>query len=87
LLVLVWVVSLTASTHITVLAYFVASAVVWWWAGMQIQLLGVTGTGAAVRLRHAATAALAALLLSVPLFLVVPRLRSPWIAGAAASSR
>ena len=81
LLVLVWVVSLTASTHITVLAYFAASAVVWWWAGMQIQLLGVTGTGAAVRLRHAATAALAALLLSVPVFLVLPRLRSPWIAG------
>jgi len=81
LLVLVWVVSLTASTHITVLAYFAVSAAVWWWAGMQIQLLGVTGAGGRVRLRHAAVATLAALMLSVPVFLVLPRLRSPWIAG------
>ncbi|PWB74130.1 MAG: hypothetical protein C3F15_08205, partial [Holophagae bacterium] len=81
LLALVWVVSLTASTHITVLAYFAGSAAVWWWAGMQIQLLGVTGAGGRVRVRHAAVAALAALMLSVPVFLVLPRLRSPWIAG------
>jgi transglutaminase-like putative cysteine protease len=81
LLVLVWVVSLTASTHLTVLAYFAVSAAVWWWAGMQTQLLGVTGARGLVRPRHAAAAALVALLLSVPLFLVVPRLRSPWIAG------
>jgi len=81
LLVLVWVVSLTASTHITVLVYFAVSATVWWWAGMQIQLLGVTGAGGLVRLRHAAVAALAALLLAVPVFLVLPRLHSPWIAG------
>lgn len=81
LLVLVWVVSLAASTHITVLAYFAVSAAVWWWAGMQIQLLGVTGAGGRVRVRHAAVAALAALMLSVPVFMVLPRLRSPWIAG------
>ena len=81
LLALVWVVSLTGSTHVTVVAYFAASAAVWWWAGMQIQLLGVTGSGGLVRPRHAVAAALAALLLAVPVFLVVPRLRSPWIAG------
>jgi len=81
LFVLVWVVSLTASTHVTVVAYFAASAAIWWWAGMQIQLLGVTGAGGVVRPRHAVAAALAALLLAVPVFLVVPRLRSPWIAG------
>lgn len=81
LLALVWVVSLAASTHVAVLAYFAASAAVWWWAGMQTQLMGVTGAGGLVRPRHAAAAALAALLLAVPVFVALPRLRSPWIAG------
>jgi transglutaminase-like putative cysteine protease len=62
-------------------AYFAVSAAVWWWAGMQTQLMGVTGAGGLVRPRHAAVAALAALLLAVPVFVALPRLRSPWIAG------
>jgi hypothetical protein len=81
LLVLVWVVSLASSTHVAVIAYFAVSAAVWWWAGMQTQLMGVTGAGGLVRPRHAAAAALAALLLAVPVFVAMPRLRSPWIAG------
>ncbi len=81
LLVLVWVVSLASSTHVAVIVYFAVSAAVWWWAGMQTQLMGVTGAGGVVRPRHAAAAALAALLLAVPVFVALPRLRSPWIAG------
>lgn len=81
LLGLVWVVSLAASTHITVLVYFAASAAVWWWAGMQTQLMSLTAAGGLVRPRHAAVAAAAALLLAVPVFVAMPRLRSPWVAG------
>jgi hypothetical protein len=85
-LFLAWLVSLTASTHISALLYFALSAALWWWAGMKVNLLGVAEQvgqtmPSAVRPRHAATAAVAALLLAVPVFLVMPRLRSPWIAG------
>ena len=88
---LVWVISLAASTHVAALIYFAASAVLWWWAGMQIHLMGLlpspgtepTGT---VALRHAAVAATAALLLAVPVFVVMPRLHAPWIAGRGGAS-
>ena len=83
---LVWVVAVTSSTHITIVFYFAASAAVWWWAGMRILL---AGTGIDLRRagetlprpRHAVSAALAALLLAGPIFMVMPRLRAPWIAG------
>jgi transglutaminase-like putative cysteine protease len=82
----VWVIALTASTHVTVLLYFAASAVVWWWVGMQVHLSGITENSrnqklVVVRPRHAVGAALAAVLLAIPVFVAVPRLRSPWIAG------
>ncbi len=83
---LVWVVSLTSSTHVTALVYFAVSAVVWWWTGMEIQLAAVAvddGVPAAsVRPRHALVAAVVALALAVPVFVSVPRLRSPWLAGS-----
>ena len=85
LVFLVWVVALTSSTHVTVALYFAASAVLWWWVGMRMHLAGL-GFEAAVagtipRPRHVIAAAMLALMVSVPIFLVLPRLRSPWIAG------
>jgi transglutaminase-like putative cysteine protease len=89
-LFLVWLVSLTASTHIIVVLYFVLSAAFWWWVGMQVHLLGVGAERAdqgrlrsqwLVRPAHAAAASTVALILAVPVFLVMPRLRSPWVAA------
>jgi len=86
LVFLVWAVSVTSSTDVTVVLYFAASAGLWWWAGMRILLAGIAGgdrrfVASFPRPRHVAVAALAALLLAIPLFLVMPRLRSPWVAG------
>jgi hypothetical protein len=83
---LVWVVSVTSSTHITIIAYFVASAGVWWWVGMRILLAGLEAElrRSAVSLprpRHAIAAGLAALVVAGPIFVVMPRLRVPWVAG------
>lgn len=85
LVFLVWVVALASSTHITVVLYFAASAILWWWVGMIVHLSGLgfesSVAGAVPRPRHVVAAAMVALLLAVPIFLVLPRLRSPWIAG------
>ena len=83
---LVWVISVTSSTDIAVFPYFVVSAVAWWWAGTRIHLAGqgcsVSKAGKSLpRPRHIAVAAFAALILAIPIFLVMPRLRAPWIAG------
>ncbi len=88
---LVWVVSVTASTHVMVMLYVAASAVVWWWAGMRIQLAGIAGQqrhGHEVlpRAGHAAFAAIVALAIMVPFFVAIPRISSPWIAGSGGAS-
>lgn len=88
---LVWVISLSASTHVTALLYFAASAVLWWWAGMNLHLMGIVApdgveAGATVGLRHALTAATAALVLAIPVFILMPRLNAPWIAGRGGAS-
>jgi hypothetical protein len=85
-LFLVWVVALTSSTHVSIVLYFAASAGLWWWIGMKIHLVGVAGAegqfdASIPRPRHALVASLVALLLAMPVFMVMPRLRSPWIAG------
>ena len=88
---LVWVVAVTSSTHITIVLYFAASAAVWWWAGMRILL---AGTGIDLRRagetlprpRHAVAAALAALVVAGPIFVIMPRLRAPWVAGRGGAS-
>ncbi len=88
---LVWVVAVTSSTHITIIVYFSASAAVWWWAGMRILL---SGTGIDLRRvgetlprpRHAVAAAVAALVLAGPIFVIMPRLRAPWVAGRGGAS-
>ena len=83
---LVWVVALTSSTHVTVALYFAVSAALWWWTGIRIHLTGLGGGDAAIdpslpKVKHAVIAAGIALLLAIPIFLALPRLRSPWIAG------
>ncbi len=83
---LVWVISVTSSTDISVVPYFAVSAVFWWWAGTRIHLVGqgcsVSEVGRSLpRPRHITVAAVAALILAIPIFLVMPRLRAPWIAG------
>jgi transglutaminase-like putative cysteine protease len=85
LVFLVWVVALTSSTHVVVALYFASSAILWWWVGIRVHLAGLGFErrigGAVPKPRHVVVAALAALMISVPIFLVLPRLRSPWIAG------
>ena len=88
---LVWVVALTSSTHVTVVVYFCFSAVLWWWTGMRIHLAGIEDGGRRIgrslpQLRHVIVAAVLALILSIPIFLALPRLRSPWIAGRGGAS-
>lgn len=83
---LVWVVALTSSTDVSVVVYFCVSAAVWWWAGMRIHLSGLVDDGLQIaknlpRRRHVVAATAVTLLLSIPIFLALPRLRSPWIAG------
>ncbi len=86
---LVWVVSVASSTHVTLVLYLVASAMLIWWTGMRILLEGLLEANGqpldlpftVPRPRHAIVAGLISLLLAVPMFLLLPRLRSPWIAG------
>jgi hypothetical protein len=86
LVFLVWVVAITSSTHVVVALYFAASAVLWWWVGIRVHFSGLgfrlDRRVAVPRPRHVVTAALLALLLSVPIFVALPRLRSPWVAGS-----
>ena len=73
---LVWVISVTSSTNIAVVPYFAVSAALWWWAGMRTHLDGlgcpVSKAGEALpRPRHVVTAAVVALLLAIPIFIVM----------------
>ncbi len=85
---LVWAVGVASSTHVALLGYLVVSVAVGWWAGLRVLLQGqleaAGGMVAALpRLRHVAVATTAVLLLAVPLFVAIPRLRSPWVAAGA----
>lgn len=85
LVFLVWVVAITSSTHVVVALYFAASAMLWWWVGIRVHFTGLgfrLAPGSAIpRPCHVVVAAILALLLSIPIFVTLPRLRSPWIAG------
>lgn len=82
---LVWIVAVTSSTHLAVVPYFAVSAAIWWWVGMRVRLAeAMAEPGLAEgfpRPRHAVVAASVALLLAAVVFVVMPRLRTPWIAG------
>jgi hypothetical protein len=90
LVFLVWVVAVTSSTHVVVALYFAASAALWWWVGIRILFTGLGFKPRAVssitRPHHVVSAAMLALLLSIPIFVSLPRLRSPWIAGRGGAS-
>lgn len=79
----VWTVAVASSHHWALLGYLAASAVLGWGLGMRLLLegLGVPPHRAAVRWRQAAAAGAASLLLAAPVFVVMPRLRSPVAAG------
>ena len=85
LVFLVWVVAITTSTHVIVALYFAASAVLWWWVGIRVHFAGIGVERQVVptipRPRHVLVAAMLALLVSIPIFLALPRIRSPWISG------
>jgi transglutaminase-like putative cysteine protease len=85
LVFLVWVVAITTSTHVSVALYFVASVVLWWWVGIRVHFAGLGFErhviAAIPRPRHVVVAAMLALLVSIPIFLALPRIRSPWISG------
>ena len=89
---LAWVLSVTASTHVTLLVYLGISSVVLWWVGMRSFLLLLADEGAAKvqaglpSLRHVLPAALITLLLAVPIFVLLPRLRSPWLSAGGGRS-
>ncbi len=83
---LVWVLAVASSTHVTLVAYLVLSIAALWWGGMRILLLLVgEGRGGAVerlpRPRHVVAATLVVLVLAVPVFLLMPRLRSPLVSA------
>lgn len=87
LVAMVWVVSVASSTHILASVYFLLSAIIGWWLGIRLNLTGLgfsidTRDGALPRFGHVFVAAGAAFLISIPVFLVMPRLGSPWIAGS-----
>jgi hypothetical protein len=70
--------------------YFVASAAIGWWVGIRIHLGGLgielrDRRGELPRPMHVAIAVGVALLIAAPVFLVMPRLGSPWIAGRSLS--
>jgi hypothetical protein len=85
LVFLVWVVAVTTSTHVVVAGYFAASAILWWWVGIRVHFAGLGFERRVIasipRLRHVVAAAVLAMLVSVPIFLALPRIRSPWISG------
>jgi len=85
LVFLVWLVAITTSTHVIVALYFIASAVLWWWVGIRVHAAGLGFERRVIasipRPRHVVMATLLALLLAVPIFLALPRIRSPWISG------
>ncbi len=86
LVVMVWVVSVASSTHMVASAYFLVSTVIGWWLGIRLHLTGlglpVRGRdGALPRTGHLLIATGFTLVIAVPVFVVMPRLGSPWVAG------
>jgi len=84
---MVWVVSVASSTHLLASLYFLVSAAIGWWVGIRLHLngLGIAVDGrdrALPRPRHVLAAVTVAFFVAIPVFLVMPRLGSPWVAGS-----
>ncbi len=91
----VWVSAVASSHHVTLLPYLLASAGLLWWGGMRVLLMDRAEEAGvpAARLaglppgRPATAAALLSVVLMVPVFVLVPRLRSPVVSGGGFSGR
>jgi len=87
LVAMVWVVAVASSTHMAAAAYFLISAAIGWWLGIRLNMTGlglpIAGRGGALpKARHVLAAVGVSFLIAVPVFLVMPRLGSPWVAGS-----
>jgi len=89
-LALLWVAAVASSIDVTLVAYLAVSVALLWWVGMRVFLTGlaeqgrrpVATLGPYPRPLHAVVASAFVLVLAVPVFLAMPRLRSPWVAAA-----
>jgi hypothetical protein len=73
LVCLVWIVAITSSTHVVVTLYFAGSAALWWWVGIRVHFISLgfepQMLSSVPRPKHVITAAMLALLLSIPIFM------------------
>jgi transglutaminase-like putative cysteine protease len=88
----VWVIAVAGSSHILLIPYLILSIALGWWTGMRVLLLDGDyppraqhedrglGLWSTPRPLHVATATVCVVLLTVPLFLMMPRLRSALLA-------
>lgn len=92
---MIWLAAVASSHHVALVPYLLVSAVALWWGGMRVLLLDrAEEAGADVRvleglphLRLVVVSAVLAVLLMAPVFVIVPRLRSPVIGGLGLGER
>ncbi len=89
---LVWILAVASSTHVTLLLYLAFSMMALWWGGMRAFLVVMSPEEmlpvlrGIPRWRHATLAGLTVLILAVPVFFAMPRLRSPVLAAGRGSA-
>ncbi len=80
---LVFVVGAVSAVHVSIVPYLFGSLVVWWYAGMRVFLLELSVKSGedlgSPRWRHVLAACVVVALLTVPFFMLMPRLRSPLV--------
>ncbi len=80
---LVGLVGVVSAVHVSIVPFLVGSLVLWWYAGMQVFLLELSVKSGddlgRPRWRHAAAAAVVGAILTVPFFMLLPRLHSPLV--------
>ncbi len=85
---LVGLVGVVSAVHVSIVPFLVGSLVLWWYAGMQVFLFELSEKcGEELgrpRWRHAVVAGVVAALLTVPFFMLLPRLHSPLVGSALA---
>lgn len=83
---LVGLIGVVSAVHVSIVPFLVGSLIVWWWAGMRVFLLELSvkcGEDLGLpRWRHVTAAAVVAAILTVPFFMLLPRLRSPLVGSA-----